>query len=116
MIKGILANCTVSDLQRAEAWYTVLFERAPDHRPMPGLLEWHLGQGYGVQVWYEPERAGNSTFVLDVTDLESDAKRLLSSGIAHHGPQRGAGAHILQLEDPDGNRIVLAGPLAAPLP
>ncbi|HJX80042.1 VOC family protein [Glutamicibacter sp.] len=116
MIKGILANCTVSDLQRAEQWYTLLFERAPDHRPMPGLLEWHLGHGYGVQVWYEPERAGDSTFVLDVTDLESDAARLLSSGLARQGPELGGGAHILQLEDPDGNRIVLAGSLVVPLP
>lgn len=116
MIKGILANCTVSDLARAEDWYTRLFEREPDHRPMPGLLEWHLGQGFGVQVWADPERAGKSTVVLDVADLNADAARLLSLGISHHGPERGGGAHILQLEDPDGNLVVLAGSLITPLP
>ncbi|MGO2053653.1 VOC family protein [Glutamicibacter sp. 287] len=116
MIKGILANCTVTDLARAEEWYTVLFGREPDHRPMPGLLEWHLGVGYGVQVWSEPDRAGNSTIVLDESDLDAEAARLLETGIAHQGPQLGGGAHILQLEDPDGNRVVLAGALVIPLP
>ena len=91
MIKGILANCTVSDLARAEDWYTRLLEREPDHRPMPGLLEWHLGQGFGVQVWADPERAGKSTVVLDVADLNADAARLLSLGIAHQGPSVAVG-------------------------
>ena len=42
MIRSVLAQCTVSDLERAEQWYTRLFNGPPDARPMPGLLEWHL--------------------------------------------------------------------------
>ncbi|MBM7768034.1 VOC family protein [Glutamicibacter nicotianae] len=83
---------------------------APDARLMDRLIEWHLAPGIGVQVFADPERAGHSTIVLEVADLDDQAERLLESGIEHQGPQPG-GARILQLQDPNGNRVVLASPL-----
>lgn len=109
MIRRLLANCTVTDLDRAEHWYTRLFDREPAARPMSGLIEWHLGDTFGVQVWSEPDRAGQSSVVLDETDLDAAAARLSAAGIGHDGPQPGGGARILQLTDPDGNRVVLTG-------
>lgn len=109
MFNRLLGNCTVTDLDRAQDWYTRLFGRGPDAAPMPGLLEWHLGESFGVQVWSEPERAGRSCVVLDETDLDAAAQRLSDAGIAHDGPQPGGGARILQLADPDGNRVVITG-------
>ncbi len=109
MIHRLLGNCTVTDLERAEQWYTRLFGRGPDARPMAGLLEWHLGDTFGVQVWSEADRAGRSTVVLDETDLDAAAARATDAGIEHGGPQPGGGARILQLTDPDGNRVVLTG-------
>lgn len=110
MIHRVLANCTVTDIDRAEDWYTRLFGREPDDRPMEGLIEWHLGDTFGVQVWSEPDRAGASSVVLGETDLDAAAAKLLAVDIDHDGPQPGGGARILQLTDPDGNRVVLAGP------
>lgn len=109
MIRRLLAGCTVTDSGRAEEWYTRLFDREPDARPMSGLIEWHLGDAFGVQVWCEPDRAGRSSLVLEETDLDAAAARLTAAGIRHNGPQPGGGARILQLTDPDGNRIVLTG-------
>jgi predicted enzyme related to lactoylglutathione lyase len=109
MIHRVLAHCTVTDLDRAEQWYTVVFERAPDARPMPGLLEWHLGDTAGVQIWSEPARAGRSSVVLGETDLQAAVARTAAAGVEHEGPQPGGGARILQLTDPDGNRVVLIG-------
>lgn len=109
MIHHVLAHCTVTDLDRAEEWYTRLFERGPDSCPMPGLIEWHLGDAFGLQVWSEPDRAGRSSVVLGETDLDAAAEHALQVGIQHDGPQPGGGARILQLTDPDGNRIVLTG-------
>lgn len=109
MIRRVLAQSTVTDLDTAERWYTQLFGSAPDARPMEGLLEWHLGDTYGVQVWSEPDRAGHSTYVLEESDLDAAAARLSEAGIDHGGPQSGGGARILQLADPDGNRIVFTG-------
>jgi predicted enzyme related to lactoylglutathione lyase len=109
VISGVLAQSTVTDLSTAERWYTQLFGRGPDARPMPGLLEWHLGEGYGVQVWSEPDRAGRSSIVLDETDLDSAARRLRDAGIEHDGPTPASSSRILMLTDPDGNRVVLTG-------
>lgn len=85
------------------------FDGEPATRPMPGLIEWHLGDSFGVQVWSEPDRAGRSSVMLDKTDLDAAATRLSTVGIGHDGPQPGGGARILQLADPDGNRVVLPG-------
>ncbi|WP_410790047.1 VOC family protein [Kribbella sp. C-35] len=108
-ITRVLAQSTVTDLTMAEDWYTRLFGRAPDARPMPGLLEWHLADTFGVQVWSEPNRAGHSSMVLDESDLDALAARLEQAGIAHDGPQDATSSRILSLADPDGNRVVFAG-------
>jgi len=109
VIRRLLANCTVTDLDRAEKWYFRLLDREPDARPMTGLIEWHLGDTFGLQVWSEPDRAGHSSVVLDETDLDTAAARLNAAGLEHDGPQPGGGGRILQLSDPDGNRVILTG-------
>ncbi|MCP2342562.1 VOC family protein [Actinomadura rupiterrae] len=102
---------TVTDLESAAAWYTRLFGRGPDARPMEGLAEWHLGEGFGVQVWVEPGRAGYCTMVLDESDLDGRLAELDRAGIAHAPPQDATAARITPLVDPDGNRVVLTGAL-----
>lgn len=109
MIRRVLAQSTVTDLGNAEDWYTRLLDCQPSSRPMSGLLEWHLGDTFGVQVWCEPDRAGRSSMVLEDNDLGAAAERLTAAGIRHDGPQPGGGARTLQLLDPDGNRVVLIG-------
>lgn len=115
----LLANMTVSDLPTAVEWYTRFFGRAPDVRPMDGLVEWHLADTFGVQVWADPEgtdpdRAGRSAMVLDEPDLDATVQHLHRAGIAHAGPQDATSSRILPSTDPDGNRIVLTGPFRQP--
>ncbi|MGO1523942.1 MAG: VOC family protein [Nesterenkonia sp.] len=109
MIHQLLGNCPVSDLNRAQEWYTRLFGRGPDVRPMAGLIEWHLSDTFGLQLWADPDRAGCSSVVLGETALDAAAERLTDVGLHHAGPEAGGGARILQLNDPDGNHIVLLG-------
>ena len=108
-IQRVLAQSTVSDLATAERWYSALFQRQPDARPMPGLLEWHLGDTFGVQVWSEPDRAGRSSMVLDESDLDALAARLTEAGLDHPGAQQATSSRVLVLDDPDGNRVVFTG-------
>jgi catechol 2,3-dioxygenase-like lactoylglutathione lyase family enzyme len=109
-ITGLLAQSTVSDLARAEQWYTRVLGSPPDARPMPGLLEWHLAEHYGLQVWSEPQRAGHSSVVLDESDFALLIRHLDDVGIDHEGPQDATSSRILRLLDPDGNRVVFTGP------
>lgn len=108
-IRNVLAQATVSDLTEAEQWYSAVLNRQPDARPMEGLIEWHLGETFGVQVWAEPDRAGRSSIVLGESDLDGLAARLTGAGIKHTGPQQVTASRILLLEDPDGNRVVFTG-------
>jgi len=105
----VLAQAAVRDVHTAERWYTALVDSAPDARPMDGLLEWHLGDGFGVQVWQDPQRAGHSSFVLNETDLDALATRLTEVGFEHDGPQPVTASRVLVLTDPDGNEIVVTG-------
>ncbi|GGF46038.1 glyoxalase [Marmoricola endophyticus] len=106
---GVLAQSTVTDLDAAQKWYAALLGRGPDATPMPGLLEWHLGEGFGIQVWSEPDRAGRCSTVLSESDLDAAAERLAAAGVAHDGPEQASSSRILRLSDPDGNRVVLVG-------
>lgn len=55
-ITRALAQATGTELERAENWYAMLFDRPPDARPMDGLIEWHLGDSFGVQVRVDGNR------------------------------------------------------------
>ena len=104
-VSRVLAQMTVRDEVAAEEWYTRFFGSGPDSRPMDHLLEWYFARAAGLQVWEEPDRAGASTAVLVVDDLDDWAQRLTQVGIENDGPQPGGGARVLPVEDPDGNRI-----------
>ena len=106
---AVLAQSTVTDLGAAESWYAALLGREPDARPMDGLLEWHVTEGGGVQVWAEPDRDGRSTVVLATDDLDAAVARLVAAGIPPGEPAPGGGARLLRLADPDGNRVVVVG-------
>jgi predicted enzyme related to lactoylglutathione lyase len=108
-INRLLAQMTVSDLDRAVAWYARFFGRGPDARPMDGLDEWHLHDTFGIQVWLDPERAGRSTIVLDESDLDRRAAELDAEGLLYEGPQAVTASRVVQMADPDGNRIVITG-------
>jgi hypothetical protein len=98
-------------LRAAEDWYTRVFGKEPDLRPLPRLLEWQLGEAFGVQVWSEPDRAGHCSMVLDESDVDAIAPRLNNLGIVNDGPQKATTSRIVALTDPDGSRLVFTGPL-----
>jgi hypothetical protein len=105
----LLAQSVVNDLEVAERWYSALFDGAPQARPMDGLIEWHLGPTFGVQVWLDPTRAGRSSMVIDESDLDALAARLNAAGLDHDGPRPVTASRVLVLSDPDGNQIVITG-------
>lgn len=108
MFTGLMATVDISD-ESAAQWYARLFGRQPDARPMPGLIEWRFAETFGVQLWEDPARAGGSTMVLEVSDLNATAERFAAEGIDHDEPSPGGGRRILPVSDPDGNQVVFVG-------
>jgi hypothetical protein len=90
-------------------WYARFFGREPDARPMDGLVEWHLHDAFGIQVWLDPERAGRSTMVLEESNLDGRSAELEAEDLSYEGPQAATASRIVQLDDPDGNPIVITG-------
>ena len=108
-ITTVMAQLIVTDLDRSVAFYSTLFGRAPDANPMDKLFEWHFDGAGAIQVYEEPGRAGGSGATLHVGDLDAAVTELDSAGIAHEPLVEANYVRVVQLADPDQNRIVLTG-------
>lgn len=109
MFTGLMANIVVTGEKEATEWYSRLFERQPDGKPMAGLAQWCFDEKFGIQIWEDPQRAGGSNVVIDVDDLDKVAEHLRAAGIDHDEPFPGGGRRILPIADPDGNQVVFSG-------
>ena len=96
------------DLKSAIPWYSQLLEREADSQPMPELAEWKFDRGGWLQVFSDKERAGSSSFTLAVDDLDSTLATLARNGVEVGKKTESKAVRTATLQDPDGNRIVLA--------
>lgn len=104
----VLAQATVTDLDRAANWYSKLFDRAPDAEPMPAC--WNGTSGRPAVCRSGPSRSGRVDPPWCSTKPTSTVwPRLAGDGIEHDGIQPISVSRALQLSDPDGNRIVVTG-------
>ena len=115
-IRKSYASLLVADMAAGEAWYTKLFGRGPDVRPMPTLLHWELSDGGGLMLSSSEEIARHGMFFLYVEDLEAERRRLAGLGIALGEDIAGDYSTLAQVCDPDGNAITLASPPRRPFP
>ena len=85
----------VGDMDVAVGWYTALFGRRPDARPMPSLADWTVGGGATVQVVHDPARAGGGLLTLQVDDLDDICSVLMRRGVelARHDRVWAAAGH-----------------------
>ena len=108
-ITNALASLAVRDLAAASSWYEKLL--GPGNQPMPEVVEWQLERGGGLQVYSAPERAGQGSCTLIVSDIDEIAQRLHTSGLAPGAkPARNDRVDTIMIKDPDGNSIAFAMP------
>ena len=99
-----------ADLAAAEAWYTNLFGRGPDSRPMETLVQWELSSSGGLMLSTSEEIAGQGVIFLYVHDLAAERRRLRGLGLVLGPDMPGDYSTLAQIRDPDGNLITLATP------
>lgn len=58
-IQGIYAAFTTRDMTKAERFYTTLFGRGPDDKPMDGLIQWRNVAGANIQIFRDERSAGH---------------------------------------------------------
>jgi predicted enzyme related to lactoylglutathione lyase len=105
-INSVISVIPVKDFEKAFEWYRKLFGRDPDIVPMEGIAEWQLVENAWIQVSIDPERAGNTTVVVGVNDVEAQCKiyseaNFLVGEIVEY-PELIKMAEII---DPEGNKI-----------
>ena len=110
------ASLLTADLAVAEAWYTKLLGRGPDHRPMDTLVQWELFSQGGLMLSSSEEIAGRGALFLYVDDLAVERRRLQDAGITLGADLPGDYSTLAQVRDPDGNLVTLATPPARPFP
>ncbi|MFI4917861.1 MAG: VOC family protein [Phycisphaerales bacterium JB060] len=115
-LSKIYASLLTTNLAAAEVWYTKLFGRGPDYRPMDTLVQWELsGQG-GLMLSNSDEIAGSGAIFLYVDDLAAERARLRCHGIMLGDDIPGDYSTLAQLRDPDENLVTLASPPTHPFP
>jgi predicted enzyme related to lactoylglutathione lyase len=107
-IDNVLASVAVNDLKAALGWYEQLLGRPADSTPMPEVAEWKFPRGGWLQVYQLPERAGNGSFTLAVSDIDEVAARLGKLGIDTSARTAGEKVKTLMIADPDGNHIAFS--------
>lgn len=109
-IQGLYAAVAVTDMDRAEAFYTAMLGRGPDDRPMDGLVQWRLVGNAGIQLFRDADNAGHATMTIVTPDMAATRSLLSSNGLELEDEVQGDFGVIAQISDPDGNRITLAEP------
>jgi hypothetical protein len=113
-ITNALASLAVRDLGTSVPWYEKIL--GPGQETMPTVVEWQLERGGGVQVYELPERAGQGSCTLVVSDIDDVAHQLRSSGIDERAePTRNDRVDTIMVKDPDGNSIAFSMPKDANL-
>ena len=92
------------------SWYTKLFGRGPDNRPMGTLVQWELFSQAGVGISTDDEIARRGAIFLIVDDVAAERERLRGVGIVLSEDIPGDYSTLAQVRDPDGNLITLATP------
>ena len=114
-IRNVLAGVAVRDLEAAVRWYARLLGRDADSKPMPEVAEWKFDRGGWLQVFHDEKRAGASSLTLAVDDLDATLEALQRKGLSAGQKTDSTSVRTALLEDPDGNRIVVAQALNADL-
>ena len=109
-IHKLYAHLSCSDLATSTDWFSKLFRRAPDARPMDHLAEWHHGDSAGLQLFEDAAHAGHGTLTLIVIELRNEFSRLENAGLNPGDVEPGDSVSLVRLRDPDGNLVVLAQP------
>ena len=107
-LRKVYAHLSCSDLDESIRWFSAIFNRGPDARPMEGLAEWHHDETAGFQLFQNAEHAGHGTLTLIVNELEGDRERLDAAGLSPGDVEAASYVKLIRLRDPDRNLVVLA--------
>lgn len=117
-VTEVFAGVVVADIDRARAWYELVFGREPDLVPNDREAAWQLAPHAWLYATADTDQApGHALNTILVDDLDASVADVASRGIDVPTPVTMPGAaRTVTLTDPDGNRIQFAQPLSVEQP
>ena len=112
-LDSVIAVVPVTNQVRAVNWYRALLGRDADVVPTEDVAEWELAPGTWLQVTTEPERAGNTTVVLVVSDIDAQRAACSVANVELGALTEYPGiVKTVDAVDPDGNRVTFVQDLS----
>jgi predicted enzyme related to lactoylglutathione lyase len=106
-ISNVVAVVPVTNHPRAVAWYAQVLGREADLVPADDVAEWQLADNAWIQVGTDPERAGYTTVIIGVTDIDVQRRSCEEAGAplgeVIEYPET---IKMAEITDPDGNKVV----------
>jgi hypothetical protein len=107
---GAVLDVAAVDVDRSEAFYTVLLGRPADLRPQSDQREWRLHgrPEVGLRISCDAKLAGYGTVSIGVMNLASEVARLAATWPNLPAPTEKPGVIMLvRFPDPDGNMVTM---------
>ena len=105
-INSVVAVVPVKDQNTAVEWYTKLLGRDADLVPVEGVAEWQLAENAWLQVSTDPERAGSTTVVIGVNDIDAQCRACASADVSYgEVVEYPEVVRMMEVIDPDGNKV-----------
>ena len=110
MTAELFAGISVSDYDRAVAWYERLLGSAPSFLPNDVEAVWEVGEHRYVYVEVRPAHAGHALTTLLVDDLDDRVQGIADRGIEPAEQETYEnGVRKVTYRDPDGNEFGFGG-------
>jgi hypothetical protein len=107
-IDNAIASLAVKELKSSVEWYQRLFGRSPDSIPMATVAEWKFPRGGWLQVYELPERAGQGSCTLAVSNIDEMIAVVEKLGVNTRQRTSEEKVKTLMITDLDGNHIAFA--------
>ncbi len=112
-LKSVISVISVTDQFTAVTWYEKLLGRSPDVVPADGVAEWQLADKAWLQVTTDPENVGNTTVIINVSDLDAQRTACAEANVSLGEVVEYPGiVKIIDAIDPDGNKITFVQELS----
>lgn len=106
-IINIISVIPVKDHAASVVWYAKLLARAPDIVPVEEVAEWQLADNAWIQVGSDAERAGGTTVIIGVENINIQCDFCASVDIPFGEIIEYPGLiRMSEVIDPDGNKVV----------
>ncbi len=105
-INSVIAVVPVRNQEAAVGWYKALLARDADVVPVEGVAEWQLAENAWLQVTTDPERAGSSTVIIGVDDIDAQCNACTTAKVSHGEVIEYPGIiKMIEVTDLDGNKV-----------